>query len=188
MHRLDGKIPNHAYYESEEFGAIIGLVIEKLGTIHDEERLRRLGAALAMCGEAAFLNDDREQFIRILRDLSLRDLDTLHHQDLKGWKPHTHDIVYTPEVQTSLFRLAGFGLVTETWRTQAGVPGTGLTEIALTLKRSYHLSAYGARFLEFVAIQLEEPIIKAKWHLSGRVGGALVWSTQVVNLGPPLCY
>jgi hypothetical protein len=41
--RIESSIPDRRYYESEEFQSLLGLIIEKLHTTHDEEKLRALG-------------------------------------------------------------------------------------------------------------------------------------------------
>ncbi len=160
--RIEDRIPDRKYYESEEFQTLLGLILEKLQTTHDEEKLRTFGVSLANCGSIEFQADDKENYIRTLRDLSKKDLQILSDTRLEGWTPHVHTIEYGPEVLSSIYRLAGMGLVIEKLHVKS--PSSGRTgsqrldaERALTEllteppKRTYFLSPFGGRFLKFIA-------------------------------------
>jgi hypothetical protein len=47
-----------------------------------EDQLKRFGDALANSASALFEGDEKEVFVRILRDLSVQDLETLNHDKL----------------------------------------------------------------------------------------------------------
>lgn len=160
--RLENKIPDQTYYESEEFQTLLGLVLERIDTTHEQDKLRMFGDALANSGNAEFESDDKEQYVRILRDLSGQDLKILNHENLKGWLPHTHTIQYDPDILSSLSRLAGMGLVNEkleivallsAGRFGSQVDAAAVLEELLTKppKRMFFLSPFGRRFLDFIA-------------------------------------
>jgi hypothetical protein len=160
--RIAEKIPDKSYYESEEFQTLIGLIIERLHTTHDGNKLCMFGDALANCGSSEFQSDDKEEYIRTLRDLSARDLQILGDPRLAGWTPHIANIEYDAEVLSSLSRLAGLGLVTENLKMKSPSMGTNgsdrfdaanvMRELLTTPpKRTYSLSPHGTRFLNFIA-------------------------------------
>ena len=157
--RLEGQIADRSYYESDQFFALFGLVLERLHSTHDKEKLKRFGDALANSASQDYSEDEKEAFIRILRDLSVKDLETLNHNNLKGWTPITRKIEYGPEVLSSLSRLAGMGLVNERFHLPTTVKtGSEKQDAQLYLKeilgspprRAYHLSPFGERFLKFI--------------------------------------
>jgi hypothetical protein len=160
--RIESSIPDKRYYESEDFYSLLGLVIERLQTTHDKEKLRMFGDALANSGSSEFQVDDKDNYIRILRDLSITDLRVLNDERLKGWLPHTHFVDYDPEILSSLARLQGMGLVTETLKVKPSSGGrTGSERMDAEIlvrelltnppKKSYSLSPFGGRFLRFIA-------------------------------------
>ncbi|MDQ2774029.1 MAG: hypothetical protein M3Y57_03740 [Acidobacteriota bacterium] len=51
------------------------------------------GDALANSGNGE-LSGEKEEFVRVLRDLSITDLRTLNNEMLKGWFPHIRSIAY----------------------------------------------------------------------------------------------
>jgi hypothetical protein len=155
------KIDRH-FLESEEFQTILFLVLEKLHTTHDDEKLKAFGAALANATSSEFSNDDKELYIAVLRDLNVGDLRILNDDRLKGWSPHINAMSYGGEVLSRLYRLQGMGLVTES--IHAGPARIGgmvrsredaqrrLTQaVNQSPRKSYHLSEFGARFLTFIA-------------------------------------
>jgi hypothetical protein len=161
--RIEEKIPDKKYYESEEFHTLFSLVLERLNTAHDEEKLRMFGDALANSGSIQFASDDKEEYIRTLRELSSKDLRTLNSDLLKGWTPHVHEIKYDPDTLSSLSRLEGMGLVIQHFKAKsprASRTGSPRTNAELVMQdlltsppmRTYALSPFGERFLEFVAI------------------------------------
>lgn len=49
------------YFRSEEFQSLLFLLIEKLHTTHDAEKLRMFGNALGNAANVDFKSDDKEQ-------------------------------------------------------------------------------------------------------------------------------
>jgi len=158
--RLEERIADRSYYESDEFYTLFGLILERLHTTHDQEKLKRFGDALANSASIEYSSDEKEIFIRILRDLSADDLKTLNHDNLKGWLPTIHRMEYGPEVLSSLSRLAGMGLVTERFHIPSPrATGSQNLDAKLYLeevlgkppRRAFHISPFGERFLKFIA-------------------------------------
>ena len=163
--RIEESIGDKSYYESDEFYTLFGLILERLYTTHDKEKLKRFGDALANSASALFEGDEKEVFVRILRDLSVKDLETLNHDNLKGWLPATRRIEYAPDVLSSLSRLAGMGLVNERFHRPSGAnTGSENLDAQLMLKeilgspprRAFHISPLGERFLKFIANSNEQ--------------------------------
>jgi hypothetical protein len=153
---------DRTYFHSEEFQSLFYLLAERLHTTHDAEKLKMFGNALGNAGAKEFETDDKESFIRVLRDLSLQDLIVLKHEHLKGWTAHnpTVNIEYGPEVLTSLFRLQAMGLVAgkiKNWDmgtiSFSTAPDAGMSETSNQPKMIYHLSGFGERFLHFISTE-----------------------------------
>jgi|ERR1035438_2934780 hypothetical protein len=148
------RIPDAAFYGSEEFQTLLALAQEQLWTTHDKKKLKSLAAALANSGTEQFLNEDKELMLRALRAVSPGDLETLNHQNLKGWLPLTKRIDYGPDVLGSLSRLASQGLVMEKFL-RPNPNTTNEQKLASVLEhgtwRTFQLSPFGERFLKFVA-------------------------------------
>ena len=115
--------------------------------------MKLLAAALANSGTEQFRNDDKELMLRALRAVSPSDLETLNHQNLKGWLPLTKRIDYGPDVLGSLSRLASQGLVMEKFL-RPNPNTTNDQKLASVLEhgawRTFQLSPFGERFLKFV--------------------------------------
>jgi hypothetical protein len=141
------------YFRSEEFQTLLFLLIEKLHTTHDKERLAMFGDALANSSSRSFQVDDKEQYIRVFRELGLADLNILKGELLKdGALPDM--LNYASEVMVSLSRLHGMGLVLEKLKAKATVGGFQMAmENLLTQppKKIYYLSPFGQRFLQFIS-------------------------------------
>jgi hypothetical protein len=103
------------------------LLIERLHTTHYKKKLRMCGAALSNSGLIEFKAADKEHFVRVLRDLSLNELQVLDDQRLSGWFPHVpgKEIQYANEVLEKLFRLQAMGLVLS--RIEPAQPPAGTT-------------------------------------------------------------
>jgi hypothetical protein len=154
--RIEDKLADKSYYQSEEFQSLLGLVIEKLHTTHDEEKLRTFGVALANAGTNEFMPDEKEDYIRTLRDLSSKELQTLKRSKTHGF------YLYGAEMSI-LARLVSMGLVDETLEEKrapfvsaSGVSDRRMAQILEELvtkppKRTYFLSGFGRKFLDFVA-------------------------------------
>jgi hypothetical protein len=150
------------YFHSEEFQTLLYLLLERLHTTHDKKKLRMFGIALGNSGLIEFKTADKESFARVLRDLSLSELQVLDDQRLKGWPPHIpgKEINYANEVLENLFRLQATGLVLS--RIDSEQPPTGSTgsvradarNAIATLTKSprprFYLSDFGTKFLEFI--------------------------------------
>lgn len=160
-----GKI-DEAYFHSEEFQSVLYLLLERLHSTHHAEKIRMFGNALANAGCTDFQEDPKEEFVRVLRDLSINDLNVLNHENLRGWRPHLPrvHISYSAEVLVSLFRLQGMGLVLAALAPREAQPGrTGNTRLdtmhtvsdLLTQppRTTYYLSEFGDRFLRFIAAE-----------------------------------
>ena len=96
------RIPDADFYGSEEFQTLLALAQEQLWTTHDKKKLKMLAAALTNSGTEQFRNDDKELMLRALRAVSPNDLETLNHQNLRGWLPLTKPFEYGPDVLSSL--------------------------------------------------------------------------------------
>jgi hypothetical protein len=160
---LDEDKVDRVFFHSEEFQTLLFLLLERLHTTHDTDKLRIFGSALANSGSLDFKTDDKEAYIRLLRELSLNDLRTLNDENLKGWFPHTHDIDYAPDVLASLYRLQGMGLVLDKLRVKevpAGRTGSERLDAQRAIselltqppKKTFYLSEFGANFLNFVSV------------------------------------
>jgi hypothetical protein len=150
------------YFHTEEFQTLLYLLLERLHTTHDKKKLRMFGAALGSSGLIEFKAADKEHFVRVLRDLSLSELQVLDDQRLKGWFPHVpgREIQYANEVLEKLFRLQAMGLVLsriEPAQPPAGTTGSAKADLTKTFesiwkpaKPHFYLSDFGARFIAFL--------------------------------------
>jgi hypothetical protein len=150
------------YFHSEEFQTLLYLLLERLHTTHDKKKLRIFGITLGNSGLIEFKTDDKEHFVRVLRDLSLSELQVLDDQRLKGWFPHIpgRDILYANKVLEKLFRLQAMGLVLsriEPAQPPSGTTGSAKADLTKALesiwkpaKPHFYLSDFGTRFLEFI--------------------------------------
>jgi hypothetical protein len=143
--RIEKKIPDERYYSSEEFQTLIGLIIERLHTTHDREKLRMFGRALANSGNEEFQAEDREQLIRVLRDLSPAELQMLSKFQGNPTATPANPESYSSAELTYLSRLASMGLVHDQRISGFdGGPPAGRDRI-------YLLSDFGATFLAFIS-------------------------------------
>jgi hypothetical protein len=154
IEEIRDQIPDEGFYGSEEFQTLLALAQEQLWTTHDRRKLHLLAVALANSGKAESRNDDKESMLRALRAMSSTDVKNLNHEYLRGWLPLTRHIEYPPEVLASLSSLASLGLVLDTLIR----PNPNISEqekLTALLKdgtrRTYQLSAFGHRFLAFIA-------------------------------------
>jgi hypothetical protein len=151
----DEKI-DREFFRSEEFQTLLFLVLERLHTTHDADKLRMFGRAIANASSTDFTADNKEEYIRVLRELSANDIKVLDHPYLKGWTPHMHNINYAAEVLVGLSRLQGMGLVLEQVKVK---------EVPPQARRTFSLSEFGKRFLQFISVQTnptEEPTLPTK--------------------------
>uniref|UniRef100_A0A7V5CTY3 Uncharacterized protein n=1 Tax=Acidobacterium capsulatum TaxID=33075 RepID=A0A7V5CTY3_9BACT len=87
--RIEDRIPDKRYYQSDEFQTLFALLIERLHTTHQQEKLKMFGKALANSGREDFQNDDKELYIRFICDLSEADLLSLMDPRLQSSSPET---------------------------------------------------------------------------------------------------
>jgi hypothetical protein len=143
---------------------LLFLLLERLHTTHDTEKLKTFGSALANAGDVEFRDDPREDYVRILRELTLKELNILRDEKLTGWLPHITRIKYAPEIMSGLFRLQAMGLVLERLRVSNSPhaeTGDEALNVQLNLShlmteppiRTFHLTAFGERFLKFIAAE-----------------------------------
>jgi hypothetical protein len=158
--RIEKKIPDERYYSSEGFQTLIGLIIERLHTTHDREKLRMFGRALANSGSDEFQADDREQLIRVLRDLSPAELQMLSKFQGNQTATPANPESYSSAQITCLSRLASMGLVHD--RRISGFDGGP----PAGRDRIYLLSDFGATFLAFIS-DGSEPQKRADVHPGG---------------------
>lgn len=155
LEEMRALIPDVSFYGSEEFQTLLALAHEQMRTTHDREKLRMLASALANSGIEYFRDDDKELMVRTLRDISPSDLQTLKNENLKGWLPLTKRIEYGPEILSSLSRLASLGLVTEK-HLRPDPNASDEQRLASLLQygtwRTFQLSPFGERFIQFVQI------------------------------------
>ena len=59
IERLSESKIDRAFFESEEFQSLLFLLLEKLHTTHDADKLKIFGSALANSGNVAFRADDK---------------------------------------------------------------------------------------------------------------------------------
>jgi len=112
--RIEDRIPDMTYYESEEFHALLTLILERLHATHQKEKLKMFGDALANSGSSDFQVDDIEQYVRTLRDLSLEDLKLLKAISTTNKMPEPYrNLSFKESAKPSAARLAGFGLMRE---------------------------------------------------------------------------
>lgn len=169
------KIQDRSYYHSEEFQTLIGLLVERLNTTHDSEKLKMFGRALANSGNPEFQGDPREDYIHILRDLSAADLlelqrfaprrppgmqPELDNSVLFGFRHPRWNLSAEPLSRTG--RLVGLGLVTESlkmkeFQTSETINSQHAAVRAISKyiqqapEHTYTISAFGWRFLQFIS-------------------------------------
>lgn len=177
---IDKEKVDKTFFDSEEFQTLLYLLMERLHTTHDDEKLQAFGTALANSGTAEFKEDPKEQYVRTLRDLSLKDLHVLQNfasisrpgVGISG--SFLSAILNQANIgdaeKPSLSRLLGVGLMTESIKMQDFNPRVptiptsqqSAERYARTLSesfqryfhqppiREYALSKFGHRFLDFI--------------------------------------
>jgi len=168
--RIEQRIPDKSYYESEEFQSLLMLVLEKLHATHQEEKLKTLGEALANSGTSEFVKEDKEQYLRTLQELSLEDVQMLRRlAEINSLPAHPQRTGIPKHESPSLSRLVSLGLVQESVKLRGlrtpVIPRS--SQSAETFARSlvdgfkryfqqasqatYRISGFGQKFLSFVA-------------------------------------
>jgi hypothetical protein len=170
--RIEKEIPDCAYFQSEEFHALLTLILERLHSTHQREKLKTFGEALANSGTSQFVADDKEPYIRTLRDLSLEDLQALRKlKEFSELPSHFGGGSVKKGDNASLSRLAGLGLLQESTNlkdfdlripivpTSRQTPEAYAKGMADAFKQyfknaantTYRISSFGHRFLSFIA-------------------------------------
>jgi hypothetical protein len=168
---IASKIPDRRYYESEEFHSLVILVLEKLHSTHQDEKLKMFGEALANSGTVKFVAEDKEQYIRTLQDLSLEDLRALRQVEEFNKRPsHVRSAGIPKRENPSLSRLTSLGLIYESLKLRdfnLNIPVVPVSRqspeaytrgLADAVKHylqqapqvTYRLSGFGGRFLVFI--------------------------------------
>jgi len=179
--RITEKIVDRSYFESEEFQTLIGLLMERLNTTHDAEKLKMFGSALANSGNKEFSCDPKEDYIQILRDLSAGDLlelrlfapslppgftQELDNETLFRFRRPRGKL--SDEELSRASRLVGLGLVTENlkmkdFRTNETINSQHAAARAISKymqeapEHLYTISEFGWRFLQFISSGDENP-------------------------------
>ena len=146
IEQIRSLIPDQNYYGSEEFQTLLFLALQQLVTTHDRKKRKLLADALANSGATPFQDDDKELYLRLVRDLSVRDIATLGDSRLlSSISPEAH-ITYTADEIAQLSRLAGMGLLIEQHITGwgGGPPGIGND-------RHYQIAELGRSLLRFIS-------------------------------------
>jgi hypothetical protein len=146
IEEIHDSIPDDTYYGSEEFQTLLALAYQQLLTTHDREKLKMLADALANSGSATFQEDDKEEYVHILRDLSVRDIQVLLLAEYMGSREFLMSGArgkLAEEDLCHLSRLIGLGLVVET---SVPDPDGRIT------RRRFRTSHAGNRFLVFINI------------------------------------
>jgi hypothetical protein len=173
---------NQAFFGSEEFQTLLYLVLERLHATHQKEKLEAFGDALANSATIDFKKDDKEQYIRTLRELSLEDLQTLRNAaEFDKLPAHLRQAAYPKPESPSLARLASLGLVHESLKLREfdlrfpvvptsnqsperyarGMVGAFKQYFEQPPLTNYRLSGFGHRFLKFIAAATSEQAASA---------------------------
>lgn len=143
---IHASIPDASYYGSEEFQTLLFLALQQLITTHDRKKLRLLADALANSGAIPFQAEDKELFLRLIRDLSVSDISALRDERLLSSISPSHPITYTADEIAQFSRLASMGLLIEQHITGygGGPPGIGND-------RHYQRAQLGSSLLSFIS-------------------------------------
>jgi hypothetical protein len=163
---------NQAFFSSEEFQSLFYLLLERLHATHHQEKLKTLGRALGNSASTDFQEDDKEQYIRTLRDLSLEDLQTLQKMaEIQKLPSHLRAAGLVKSENPSVARMVGLGLIHETVQLRdfnLRIPGAPTSSQSIDgyarglvnafqeyFKKApvatYRLSSFGKLFLDFIA-------------------------------------
>ncbi len=153
LHELGEEKIDRQFFNSEEFQTLLFLIIERLHTTGDAEKLRMFGSALANSGSPSFESDDKELLIRAFRDLAVNDIAVLNDYRVKGWTPYTHDIRYDTHVLSSLSRLEALALVAQQIRINVADIDSDAQRSLGQIKptRTFSITTFGERLLEFIS-------------------------------------
>ncbi len=140
-------IPDESYFGSEEFQTLLFLVLQQLITTHDRKKLRLLADALANSGTASFQGEEnKELFIRLIRDLSVHDISALGDERLLNSISPSSPITYTADEIAQFSRLASMGLLIE-----QHISGYGGGPPEIGNDRHYQRAQLGCSLLRFIS-------------------------------------
>jgi hypothetical protein len=143
---IHASIPDEDYYSSEKFQTLLALAWQQLATTHDRAKLRLLANALANSGTDHFQIEDTELFLRMIRDLSIRDVLALGDSRLQVPPSPLSEISYTADEIAQYSRLASMGLLIE-----QHISGYGGDPPQAGNDRHYYIAPIGRLLLQFIA-------------------------------------
>jgi hypothetical protein len=146
IEEIRASIPDAHYYGSEEFQTLLFLVLQQLITTHDREKLRFLADALANSGTTPFQGEDKELFLRLIRDLSIHDISALRDERLLSSISPSSPITYTADEIAQFSRLASMGLLIE-----QHISGYGGGPPGIGNDRHYQRAQLGSSLLLFIS-------------------------------------
>jgi hypothetical protein len=120
FNELSSQQKNYSFYESEEFQALLFEAIDQERTNRFREKRFMLAEGLAKSGTETFIVDEnKETFLRILRDLNLREVAALQALEPvipSKTLPHlppapTTVTVKAQQTHPTMYRLQGLGLI-----------------------------------------------------------------------------
>ena len=169
---LSSEQQDFSFYKSEEFQALLFEAIDQERTNRFREKRLMLAEGLAKSGTETFiLEENKETFLRILRDLNLEDLAALRALEPLIPNKALHHLPPTPTTVTvkaqqtspTMYRLQGLGLVSSrfevlvpTLNGPSSVQNQGdfnkkLVEMISSGPNTiFGLNAFGRRFLAFL--------------------------------------
>jgi hypothetical protein len=148
---IRASIPDERYYGSEEFQTLFFLVLQQLITTQDSRKLKLLADSLANSGATPFQEDDKELYLRLIRDLSIQDISVLQDERLLSSISPDFPITYTANEIAQLSRLASMGLLIE-----QHISGYGGVPPPVGNDRHYQRSQLASSLLRFIS---DTPII-----------------------------
>jgi hypothetical protein len=146
IEEIRASIPDASYYGSEEFQTLLFLALQQLITTHDRKKLKLLADALANSGATPFQDEDKELFLRLIRDLSVHDISALRDERLQSSFSPSSRVTYTADEIAQFSRLASMGLLIEQHTTgYGGGPGV------IGNDRHYQRAQLGSSLLRFIS-------------------------------------
>jgi hypothetical protein len=141
-------IPDESYYGSEQFQTLLALAFQQLATTHDRAKLRLLADALANSGTTPFQDKDKDKelYLRLIRDLSVRDISALRDDRLRNSISSSSPITYTADEIAQFSRLVSMGLLVE-----QHISGFGGGPPAIGNDRHYQIAELGNSLLMFIS-------------------------------------
>jgi len=163
---------NKEFFKTEEFQTLLFLSIEQLRTTHDKGKQRMIASALVNSSLMDFALDDRKElFLRILRDLTPPHIQVLKKLST-SFVPGHHISIQEPRGQelAILQHLTANGLVEQfaTEHPTVSIPWSGQLRksdvqsavkhaIQEAAKRNFRINAIGLDFLKYIESPLDAP-------------------------------